>query len=447
MKKDRLTALLPILVLLVLYIGIGILNHYDTDSDIYSNKFAITLIFLISLFVAFFQAGDLHVREKIVIMSRGVGNPNIFIMVLIFLMSGAFVGIVGRSCANSVAYCMLSAIPPQYAVGALFIISCIVSIAMGTSVGTVTLLTPIAISISEACGFSLPLCVGTVLGGAMFGDNLSFISDTTIAACSGQHVAMKDKFRENFRFALPAALVTLVIILILSVGSYSGGKISEPYQLIHIIPYVLVLVCGLLGMNIFLILAIGIVSGSILVMANDGVSLAALLSSMENGISSMFETSIIAILSAATCALINYNGGFHALLNVLRRTFKTGRGIQVSIGLLAGLLDLATANNTVAIVIANPVAKELSDSCHISGQRTASILDTFASVMQGLIPYGAQTLVILGICSSAGHYISAVDIILYSFYPLLLLLAVLFFIFLCPDHQRKAPESTAPPQA
>ena len=322
------------------------------------------------------------------------------------------------------------------AVVVLFLISCFVSTAMGTSVGTITLITPIAAAISASSGFSLPLCVGTVVGGAMFGDNLSFISDTTIAACNGQGCKMKDKFRTNLAIVVPAAVVTLVIISILSLKSDIPESIVKEYNLIKIIPYVLVLISGIVGVNVFLTLLIGIVSGSIIMLATGGISFPELLSGMGGGAAGMFETSMVAILVAAMCALIKHNGGFDALLSGIRKVFKGRKGGQLGIGMLVALMDVATANNTVAIVMANPIATEMAKDFDISPRKTASILDTFSCIAQGALPYGAQILVALSAVSTLGYELTAFEIIGNLFYPMMLLLSSLIFIFFVPEKKK-----------
>jgi Na+/H+ antiporter NhaC len=236
---------------------------------------------------------------------------------------------------------------------------------MGTSVGTITLITPIAVAVSQASGFQLPLCIASVMGGAMFGDNLSFISDTTIAACNGQGCAMKDKFKENFGIALPAAFATLVLILILSWNTKLSGAVVHEYHLVKIIPYILVFIGGVIGVNVFVVLLIGIASGSAIMLATGHTAATDLLSNMGSGVSGMFETCMVAILVAALCALIREYGGFEALLSLIRRVFKGRRGGQLGMGLLVGTMDIATANNTVAIVMANPIAKEMAQEYEI----------------------------------------------------------------------------------
>ena len=236
-KKSNPAALLPIFVFLVLYLGLGLVFEYVLKIPMGFYSIPIVVIFLIALLVACCQNRTLSFDEKLVLMGKGIGDKNIVTMLLIFLAAGIFVGVVGRSSAESVAYFMLSLIPAKFAVAVLFVVSCFVSTAMGTSVGTITLITPIAIPIAAASGYSLPLCIASVMGGAMFGDNLSFISDTTIAACNGQGCAMKDKFRENFHIALPAALASLALILVLTLRADVTPAEIPPYNLIQIIPY------------------------------------------------------------------------------------------------------------------------------------------------------------------------------------------------------------------
>lgn len=397
----------------------------------------IVFAFLVAILVACLQNQKVSFEEKLGIMAQGLADKNIITMLLIFLTAGVFVGVVGRSSAESVAYFMLSIIPTRFSVAVLFGVACFVSLAMGTSVGTITLLTPIAVAVSAASGFGLPLCVASVIGGSMFGDNLSFISDTTIAACNGQGCAMKDKFRENFWIALPAAVATLLLILILSFRTDISGSVTERYHLLQIVPYILVLVGGIIGVNVFVVLLIGIVSGAIIMLAAGHISPADLLANVGNGASGMFETSMVAILVAALCALIREYGGFDALLAGIHKVFKGKKGGQLGMGLLVGAMDVATANNTVAIVMANPIAKEMAEEYGITPRKTASILDTFSAVSQGIIPYGAQMLVAISAAHELGYDLSAFQIMPKLFYPILLLFSSLIFIFLVPQKERR----------
>lgn len=437
MKKGRAIALLPIAVFLVLYLGLGILFEYIMKIPMGFYNVPIVFAFLVAILVACLQNQKVSFEEKLGIMAQGLADKNIITMLLIFLTAGVFVGVVGRSSAESVAYFMLSIIPTRFSVAVLFGVACFVSLAMGTSVGTITLLTPIAVAVSAASGFGLPLCVASVIGGSMFGDNLSFISDTTIAACNGQGCAMKDKFRENFWIALPAAVATLLLILILSFRTDISGTVTESYHLLQIVPYILVLVGGIIGVNVFVVLLIGIVSGAIIMLAAGHISPADLLANVGNGASGMFETSMVAILVAALCALIREYGGFDALLAGIHKVFKGKKGGQLGMGLLVGAMDVATANNTVAIVMANPIAKEMAEEYGITPRKTASILDTFSAVSQGIIPYGAQMLVAISAAHELGYDLSAFQIMPKLFYPILLLVSSLIFIFLVPQKERR----------
>lgn len=434
-RHGNARALLPIGVFLVLYLGLGFLFEYGLRIPMGFYSIPIVVIFLVALLVACLQNRALSLDEKLVLMGKGVGDKNIMIMILIFMTAGIFVGVVGRSSADSVAYFLLSVIPAQFAVAVLFVVACFVSLAMGTSVGTITLITPIALSVAQASGFAVPLCVASVIGGAMFGDNLSFISDTTIAACNGQGCQMKDKFRANFAIALPAAIVSLVIILALSFGQYTGQAVVESYSLIQIIPYLLVLVGGIIGVNVFVVLLLGIVSGAVIMLATGATAATDLLANMGSGAAGMFETTMVAILVSAICALIRAYGGFDALLYGIKRVFKGKKGGQLGMGLLVGAMDVATANNTVAIVMANPIAKEMSHDYGISPRKTASLLDTFSCVFQGIIPYGAQMLVALSAANELGYELSAFQVIPNLFYPFLLLISSLLFIFVIPERK------------
>lgn len=429
MKKKNPVALLPIGVFLVIYLGLGLLFEYGLRIPMGFYNIPIVIAFLVAILVACLQNKALSFDQKLEIMGQGVGDKNIITMLLIFLVAGAFVGVVGRSSAQSVAYFMLSLIPPQFAVAVLFIVACFVSTAMGTSVGTITLITPIAVEVAQASNFSVALCVGSIVGGAMFGDNLSFISDTTIAACNGQGCAMRDKFRGNFWIALPAAVATLVLILILTLG-HDTTPIQESYNLLQILPYVLVLAGGIAGINVFVVLILGIVSGAVIMLATGQTAATDLLASMGSGAAGMFETSMVAILVAAMCSLIRVYGGFDALLSFIQSLFKGRKGGQLGMGLLVGAMDIATANNTVAIVIANPIAKEMSQEYDITPQRTACLLDTFSCIFQGIIPYGAQMLVAISTTAEMGVALSAFQIMGYLFYPYLLLVSSLIAIFL-----------------
>ncbi len=438
MKKSNFKALLPIGVFLVLYLGLGILFEYILKIPMGFYNIPIVVIFLAALFVACVQNPKLSFDNKLEIMAKGVGNKNIITMILIFMMAGVFVGVVGRSSAQSVAYFVLSFIPARFSVLVLFIVSAFVSLAMGTSVGTITLIAPIGIAVAQSAGFGLPMCLGAVVGGAMFGDNLSFISDTTIAACNGQGCAMKDKFKANLWIALPAAVVTAVFVVIRSMETDVGNVVLGEYNLVQIIPYIIVLIGGIIGINVFVVLLIGIVSGAAIMLITGASSATEMLVSMGTGVSGMFETAMVAILVSAICALIEEYGGFMAVLELIKKIFKGRKGGKFGMGLLAGLIDIATANNTVAIVMANPIAREMADNYDISPKKAASLLDTFSCIFQGIIPYGAQLLVAVSVASDLGFAISSIDIIPHLIYPFMLFISSLIFIFILPDRDNKS---------
>ena len=432
MKKGKPSALLPIAVFLVFYLGFGIYSEYILKIPMGFYNIPIVVSFLTAILVACLQNRSVPFEEKLALMGQGIGDKNIITMLLIFLAAGTFVGVVGRSSAESVAYFMLSWIPAKYAVAVLFVVACFVSTAMGTSVGTITLLVPIAAAVAETSGFSLALCVASVMGGSMFGDNLSFISDTTIAACNGQGCEMKDKFRENFWIALPAALAALALILVISFRQAPGTPIVHEYHLLQMVPYLLVLIGGIAGIQVFVVLLIGIASGAVSMLGTGQTTRCT---------SGMFETCMVAILVAAMCALIRENGGFTVLLRAIHKIFRGKKGGQLGVGILVALLDIATANNTVAIVMANPIAKQMSEDYGITPRKTASLLDTFSCISQGILPYGAQMLVAISAVHELGYELSAFEIMANLFYPGMLLVSSLIFIFVLPD--RKNAENNA----
>ena len=418
-------ALLPILVFLVLYLGMGLIFEYGLGIEMAFYNIPIVVVFMVALLVACVQNPALNFDRKMAVMAQGVGDKNIMTMILIFLVAGVFVGVTGRSSAEAVAYFLLSVTPAWASVAVLFAAACFVSTAMGTSVGTITLITPIAAAVANVSGFSLALCVGSVMGGAMFGDNLSFISDTTIAACNTQGCEMRDKFRANFKIAMPAALVTLAVILAQSISAGVGQIDIPEYNLLLLVPYVLVLIGGIAGLNVFVVLLVGILAGAAIVLPTGTVDFMGLLGGMGSGAAGMFETIMVTVLVSAMCALIREYGGFEALLAFIRRVFQGRVGGRLGVGLVVGAMDIATANNTVAIVMAGPIAKEISEEYGITPKESASLLDTFACIFQGVIPYGAQMLVAI---SASGGTVSAFQIMPCLYYPYLLAAACVIYI-------------------
>lgn len=427
-NKANALSLLPIGVFLILYLGLGILLEYVMKIEMGFYNIPIVVAFMAAILVACLQHRGIKFDEKLQLMANGVADKNIITMILIFLTAGIFVGVTGRDSAEAVAYFMLSVAPPKLAVAVLFIVACFVSTAMGTSCGTITLLIPIGVAVSQSSGFSPAFCIGSIIGGAMFGDNLSFISDTTIAACNTQGCAMRDKFRANFKIALPAAIMALIVIIVLSLNSGNASVEIRDYNMILLIPYILVLVGGIAGLNVFVVLLAGIVSGSIISLATGTVAPIELLGNMGSGASGMFETILVTILVSALCGIIRATGGFEALLQFIRKIFKGKKGGQFGMGLLVGAMDIATANNTVAIVMAGPIAKDISDEYEISPKRSASILDTFSCIFQGILPYGAQMLLAISAAATLGVTLSAFEIIPFLIYQLMLAITSVVYI-------------------
>ena len=433
-KKPNAKALLPIVVFLLIYLGSGIYFEYIAPIEGQMGFYVVSVVlaFMVALVVAFLQNRKLSFDEKIHVCARGIGDDNITIMLFIFLMAGAFSGIASEAGgASSTANLLLSILPAQAAVPGLFIIACIISLAMGTSVGTITVLTPIAVVVANSAGLNLPLCVGTVVGGAMFGDNLSFISDTTIAATRTQGVEMKDKFRVNFRIALPAAIITLVILIVIAMTSGTPSLHTFEYNIWQAIPYFAVLIAALAGVNVFVVLGGGIVLSAIVGFFTGSLTTVTMFTSMGTGTSGMFETMIVTVLVASMSALMREYGGFASILAFIKRHFRGKRGGELGCGLLTLLLDIACANNTVAIVVTGPIAKHIGEEYGIEPTKTASLIDIFSCIGQGVIPYGAQLLVA---ASLAG--ISSVTIIPFLFYQFLLLACVLVAIAL--DRSKKS---------
>ena len=427
-RKPNASALLPILVFLVIYLGSGLYFEYIRPEEGRMGFYVISVVvaFGLALIVAFAQNKSLDFNEKIHICAQGVGDDNIMIMLFIFLMAGAFGGLANAAGgAQSTANLMLDILPNNFAIPGLFIIACLISMSMGTSVGTITVLVPIAAEVARNAGVSMPFVVAAVVGGSMFGDNLSVISDTTIAATRTQGVEMKDKFRVNFRIALPAALLTLLILVIYSLRYPAAPLGSYSFNLWLTLPYFIVLVLALLGVNVFVVLGIGIILFFMIGGASGTITVSTGFSAMGTGTNAMFETIIVTILVASISALMKEYGGFDAVLAFIRKHARSRKGGMAGICLLTAMMDIATANNTVAIVIAAPLAREISTEYKIDSKKTASLLDTVSCIFQGIIPYGAQLLIA---ASLAG--ISSITIIPFLFYQFLLALFVMISILL-----------------
>ena len=430
MRKGNPWALLPILCFLVVFIGMGVwLNDFYAMPAIVG--------FLIALGVAFCQNRKRSFSEKMEDVTHSMGDSNVMIMCLVFVMAGGFSGAVqAAGGVDSTVNFSLSILPPSVAVAGLFIIGCFISTAMGTSVGTIAALAPIAVGISDKTGIAGALCIGAVVSGAMFGDNLSMISDTTIAATRTQGCEMKDKFRENLKIVLPAAVISLVLFLILASGGDYTFTGDRSYNLFKILPYLVVLIGALLGMNVFVVLALGIVLSLVVGVATGAFAWTDMFRVVfegpdgAGGIKNMYDITVISIVVAGIIGLVKANGGIDFILNGIKKRVKTPKGAQLGIAALSSLVDISTANNTVAIVMAGPIAKDISNEFSISPKRTAAILDIFTSVWQGIIPYGAQILYACAGAAAVGMTLSPVELFPYLFYPILMgISAVVFILF------------------
>ncbi len=407
--KGKASALLPIGIFLVIFLGSGIVFN-----DFYAMPAVVA--FLIALFVAFLQNRKVGFQEKIRLIAGGVGEENIITMCLIFLCAGGFSGAVtAAGGVTSTVNLGLSLIPAHFVVAGLFVIGCFISVSMGTSMGTIAALAPIAAEISRQTGFSMAVCTAAVVCGAMFGDNLSMISDTTIAAVKTQGCEMKDKFKANFLIVLPAAVITVIFFWWVTGGmSYELKEIGN-YNLLEVLPYVIVLVGALIGINVFLVLIGGIVISLIVGVGVGNIALSEMFTVVGDGVTSMYDITVISIIVACIVSLVRANGGIHFILELIRSRIRGKRGAQAGIALLALLVDTCTANNTVAIVMTGPIAKEISEEYGVDPKRSASLLDMFTSVGQGLIPYGAQ---LLSAATLTG--LTPFDMIPYLVYPVLM---------------------------
>lgn len=427
--KANGVALLPFIVFVLVYLATGlILNAMGVEMAFYQVAAPVCILPAIILAFIMFEGS---MDDKFNDFVRGCGDENIIIMCLIYILAGAFATVSKSSGGvDSVVNFALSLIPVQFVTAGIFLISCFISISTGTSVGTISAVGPIAVGVATKGNLPLPLVLGALVGGAMFGDNLSVISDTTIAATRTQNVAMKDKFRANIKIALPAAIITFVILLVVGKpeGEVDLGDLS--YNFILIIPYLFVLITALAGMNVFLVLTSGIVLSGIIGIFTGGLTMMTFAQNIFDGFSGMFEIFLLSLLTGGLSYMVSSNGGIEWLVQKIRGFAKDVKSAEVSIALLTLLTDAATANNTVAIIIDGPVAKEISKDFKVDPRRSASFLDTFSCVMQGIIPYGAQVLIAAGLTKELGALaVSPVQIIPFLWYQALLAVFAIISIF------------------
>lgn len=418
-NKGNPLALLPIVVFLILFLGTGIATQ-----DFY--KMPVLVAFLIAAAVAFLPNRKESMATKLDIFCKGAGESNIILMCMIFLLAGAFSNVAkSMGAAESTVNLSLSILPTNLLVPGLFIIACFISISMGTSVGTITALTSIGVGIAQKTGMPVALVVGAIIGGGMFGDNLSMISDTTIAAVRTQGCELKDKFKTNFFIVLPAAIVTIIILVVITSG-YQGTLNEEyAYNFVEVLPYLAVLIGALAGINVFALLGGGALFAGLIGMTNGSFDFFGFMQAAGEGMMGMEDLAMLSIVIGGTLALIKHNGGIDFLLNSIKSRIKTKKGAEFGIAALVSVVDLCTANNTIAIVMAGPLAKDIAGEFDIDPKRTASLLDIFSSCWQGMIPYGAQILAAAGLAA-----VSPMELLPFIFYPMLMgacgLLAIVF---------------------
>ncbi|WP_226584749.1 Na+/H+ antiporter NhaC family protein [Halobacillus litoralis] len=427
MRKDTLNkgnglALLPFGVFIFLFIGSGILT-----GDFYQMPVLVALF--AAILTALFMNPKTDFQTKLQQLTEGGGHSNIILMVVIFLLAGAFSSVAdGMGAVDSTVNLGLSVLPGNLLIVGLFVIACFISISMGTSVGTIVALAPIGVGIAEQIDVAAALTMGAIVSGAMFGDNLSVISDTTIAAVRTQGTEMKDKFKANFFIVLPAAIITAVIYGVMTLGESVASQDAYSFELIKVLPYLGVLVFAIIGVNVIYVLMGGIGFAGIIGLLTGEFSGLKLITLIGDGFSGMQELSLVVILLGGLVELIRKNGGIDFLLYRISRGARSSRGGEFGIAGLVSAVNVSTANNTISIITAGPLAKQIAEKFHIDSKRSASILDIFSSSVQGLLPYGAQILSVAGVAG-----LSPVSIVPFCFYPILLALSgVLAILFRFP---------------
>lgn len=417
MKKKSAIALMPLLVFIVIYFGVAIYLR-----DFYA--ISVVVPFLIAAIVALVQNKERTFDDKVNSFCKGGGNPDIIMMCLIFILAGAF-GETAKSmgAVESTVNLGINFLPSFLLVPGIFLMAGFISTSIGTSMGTIAAFVPIAVGISEKTGISLGLIVGAVVGASILGDNLSMISDTTIAATKTQSVELKDKFKENFKLTLPAAVVTMAILVIFTLGKSANIDGTYEYQIIKVIPYIFVLASALMGVNVITVLTGGVVISSVIGFITGDMTLKILVDSIATGALNMGELIIVSILIGGIVEIIKDNGGIEFIIDFISSKIKSKIGAELGIAILVSIVNLFTANNTISIVTVGPMAKEISEQYDLSSSRVATLLDTFSCIIQSLIPYGAQLL-----SAAALSSLSPFEIIKYTYYPIILGVVSIIFI-------------------
>lgn len=408
-KKGNAWALIPLIIFVGMFLGVGIITGDFTTMPLNVAILVATIVGLVLNRKESFQ-------KKVEIFTKGAGHSNIILMMLIFLLAGAFSQTTeDMGGVKSTVNLGLSLIPENLTIVGLFVICMFVSLSMGTSVGTVAAIAPVGFGLSQATDVSAAITMATVVGGAMFGDNLSMISDTTIAAVRTQKTKMSDKFKVNIKIVLPGAIFTVIVLWFLTNGAQIDASKSYDYDLIKVVPYLFVLILALFGVNVIIVLIGGIILSAIIGLFYGTFDWIGLLSSISKGIIGMEDIAIIALLIGGLVALIQHNGGITWLLNFVRNRVKSKRGAELGIAGLVSVADISTANNTISILMAGPLAKDISDEYGVDPRKSASILDMFASCFQGLLPYSPQLIAAAGVAS-----ISPFELVPYAIYPMIL---------------------------
>nr|BFF28592.1 Na+/H+ antiporter NhaC family protein [Staphylococcus epidermidis] len=409
MKNGNAWALIPLLLFVLLFLGVGIISGDFTTMPL---NVAIT----ITVIVALLMNRKETFAKKVEVFTKGAGHSNIILMMLIFILAGAFSTTAEKmGGVSSTVNLGLSLIPQNLIIVGLFIICMFVSISMGTSVGTVAAIAPVGFGFAQATDVPAALAMATVVGGAMFGDNLSMISDTTIAAVRTQKTKMSDKFKVNFKIVLPGAIITIIILFFLTNGISIDHTKNYDYNLIKVIPYLLVLILALVGINVIIVLIGGTVLAGIIGLIDGSFGWNGLLNAISKGIIGMEDIAMIALLIGGLVGIIQHNGGIDWLLNFVRSKVKSKRGAELGIASLVSAADISTANNTISIIMAGPLAKNIADEYDVDPRKSASILDIFGGCFQGLLPYSPQVISAAGVAG-----ISPFLMLQYSVYPILL---------------------------
>ena len=415
-KQPSLWALSPLLVFLCLYLVVSLVVN-----DFY--KVPITVAFLVSSVYAVCITKGLSLNDRIMQYSQGAANKNVMLMIWIFILAGAFAqSAKDIGAIDATVNLTLQLLPGNLLLAGFFLAACFISLSIGTSVGTVVALVPVIAGIAEKTGMNMGFMTAIVVGGAFFGDNLSFISDTTIAATRTQGCAMRDKFKVNFRIVLPAALVVLGYYVYRGLGMVVPQE-AQAIEWVKVIPYLVVLGTAFMGFNVALVLFLGLLSTGVVGMATGSIGLFDWFSSMGNGMTGMGELIIITLMAGGMLELIRFNGGVDYIIHVLTRKIEGKRGAELCIAALVSIANICTANNTIAIITVGPLANDIATKYGVDKRKSASILDTFSCIIQGLIPYGAQMLMAAKLAS-----LSPLSIIEYLYYPMGILVMALFSI-------------------